>query len=80
MGWPARPIVVGRFGFHDEGRVPTAADDKAIGDLTWNVGEGLGGVVLLVAWTIIGLLRFVLAYIRRYRGGRIALGSVSRFG
>ncbi|MBL8725096.1 MAG: hypothetical protein JNK49_13680 [Planctomycetes bacterium] len=47
VGWPARPIVIGRHGFLDEGRMPTPANDDAIGDLTWNVGERLGGVVLL---------------------------------
>lgn len=45
--WPARPIVIGRFGFSDEGIIPSGEEDQAIGDLIWNRGERLGGLVLL---------------------------------
>lgn len=45
--WPARPIVIGRHCYEDAGVVPAESDGKAIGDLTWNPGERLGGVVQL---------------------------------
>ncbi len=49
LRWPATPLVIGRYGYEDLGRIPTAVSDDAIGDLTWNPGEHLGGVVLIAA-------------------------------
>lgn len=43
--WPARPLVIGRYGFNDAGVTEPGAG--FIGDLIWNAGERLGDVVLL---------------------------------
>lgn len=49
IGWHARPIVIGRYGYSDDGRAPSEDKGETIGDLTWNVGERLGGMVLIAA-------------------------------
>jgi hypothetical protein len=44
LEWPARPLVVGRFGFNDLGLEETEGD--RIGNLAWDRGERLGDLVL----------------------------------
>lgn len=48
VSWPARPVVVGRYGYNDSGVFEIAGPKpKFLGDLQWNTGERLGGVVLM---------------------------------
>ncbi len=48
ISYPAVPIVIGRFGFSDEGR-PDFEEGGYIGDLEYRQGERLGDAILVAA-------------------------------